>query len=55
MEKIVARKGFGEIHGVRSVGNEECRKRGVWKMKNVESEEFGNGECGKYVVYMMEG
>ena len=55
MEKIVARKGFVEIRGVRSVENEECRKWGVCKMRNVESAEFGKCECGKYVVYRMEG
>ena len=32
---------FGGISGVRSVANAECRKRGVWKIRSVENEEFG--------------
>ena len=48
--------------GARSVENEECGKRGVWKMWSVENEECGkcgvwktrsveNAECGKCGVW----
>ena len=43
-----------------SVENEECRvrsaecgKRGVWKVRSVESAEYGNVECGKWGVWKM--
>ena len=41
--------GFSGKQGVRSVENEECGKRGVWKMSSVENRGVENAECGKFV------